>query len=364
MSNTTNGTITLKSFAELASAFDVSANSGAAAGQPCPDNSQALAAPGTDNSERPLSDVVAQLAAIGSDLEAIARDDARAREQATVDLAQYEAILAERQEADHALTEARRLRELAEQLATEAFGDITRAQASHHLATARAAELRCTHVLAERTRLAQELASRPHVARALAERRRLADEQHEAAMSQEADRAARITQGLAEVEAAVRADQLERAQALVDSLIAEFPQDQQVRVKADVVRWRVRQRLVAPAEEALQAITRRPCRGNPEAIVTRLAAVSIDGLPEDLARRVFGLWSNACAQAVAQRGWHEPHRDAAATSRGIVFARPTPDAPYQVVSVLGVTDWKPGDVVDDERILRRARALELRASRS
>src|SRR5690242_18541100 len=140
MSNKTNGTITLKSFAELASAFDVSANAGATAGQLSPDNSQPLAMPGLDNSERSLSDVVAQLAAIGSDLEALARDDARAREQATVDLAQYDAILADRQDADHALTEARRLRELAEQLVIDAFDDITRAQVSHHLATARAAE--------------------------------------------------------------------------------------------------------------------------------------------------------------------------------------------------------------------------------
>ena len=92
--------------------------------------------------------------------------------------------------------------------------------------------------------------------------------------------------------------------------------------------------------------------------------MSIDGLPEDLARRVFGLWSNACAQAVVQRSWHEPHRDAPRTSRGIVFARPTPGAPHQVVSVLGVGDWKPGDVVADDVILRRARPLELRASRS
>ena len=40
------------------------------------------------------------------------------------------------------------------------------------------------------------------------------------------------------------------------------------------------------------------------------------------------------------------------------------EAPYEVVSALGVTGWKPGDVVDDEHILRRARALELRGARS
>jgi hypothetical protein len=359
MSNTHNGTITLKCLADLGSVLDPHSLPAMTELPATLEHEQA-----SHTADGSLSDVVAQLAAIGVDLQAIARDDARVREQATVDLAQYEAILAERQEADHALAEARRLREIAAQFAADAFDDITRVQVSHHLATARAAELRCTQVLAERTRLAQELASRPHVARAVAERRRLAEEQREAALRRETDLAARLTQGLADVDAALRSSDLERAQALVGALVAEFPQDQQVRVKADVVRWRSRRRLVAPAEEALEAITRRPYRGNPEAIIARLTAVAIDGLPEDLARRVFGLWSNACAQAVVQRGWHEPHRDAPQKSRGMVFARPTPEASHQVVSALGVGDWKPGDVVDDEHILRRARPLELRASRN
>ena len=54
--------------------------------------------------------------------------------------------------------------------------------------------------------------------------------------------------------------------------------------------------------------------------VALLAGAAIDGLPEDLARRLFGLWSNACVRLVEQRGWHEPRRYAPATSRGAVFA--------------------------------------------
>ena len=72
---------------------------------------------------------------------------------------------------------------------------------------------------------------------------------------------------------------------------------------ADVVRWRERQRLVGPAEDALRDIVRRPYRDDPAATVARLASVQVDGLPYDLARRVFGLWSNACARLVEQRGW-------------------------------------------------------------
>ncbi len=73
-----------------------------------------------------------------------------------------------------------------------------------------------------------------------------------------------------------------------------------------------------------------------------LAGVQMDGLPDDLARRVFGLWSNACAQLVQQRSWHEPYRYAPTTSRGVVFARPAPQGPCEVISALGLPDWQPG----------------------
>ena len=85
---------------------------------------------------------------------------------------------------------------------------------------------------------------------------------------------------------------------------------------------------------------RRPYRDDPEAAVTRLAGVQMDGQPDDLARRVFGLWSNACARLVDQRGWHEPYPRAPAG--GVVFARPTPQGPYEVVSELGSPDWQAG----------------------
>lgn len=49
-----------------------------------------------------------------------------------------------------------------------------------------------------------------------------------------------------------------------------------------------------------------------------------------------------CAQLAEQRGWHEPYRYAPATSRGVVFARSTPQGPYEVLSALGSPDWQPG----------------------
>src|SRR5438552_2402731 len=57
-----------------------------------------------------LAALLAQLASLSGGLENMARQDARAREQATLDLAHYETMLAERQDAERALAEARRLR--------------------------------------------------------------------------------------------------------------------------------------------------------------------------------------------------------------------------------------------------------------
>ncbi len=223
----------------------------------------------------------------------MARQDAYARDQAALDLARYEALLVDKQEADRALAEVRRLRAAAEQLSAEAFTDEARAQAAQHAAGARAAELNVTQLLADRTRELEELAARPHLARALADRQRHAEQQAEAAQRAEAER-----------------------------------------------------------------VVRRPYRDDPGAVMARLADLNTENLPEDLARRVFGLWSNACYLVVQQRGWLEPKRYAQLTSRGMVHARPTSDGPATTVSSLGMPEWRPGDVVDDKRVLRASRPVE------
>jgi hypothetical protein len=44
----------------------------------------------------------------------------------------------------------------------------------------------------------------------------------------------------------------------------------------------------------------------------------------------------------------------------MIFARPTPDEPNTIVSALGMPDWRPGDIVTDQRVLRASRPLEPR----
>ena len=115
---------------------------------------------------------------------------------------------------------------------------------------------------------------------------------------------------------------------------------------------------VAPAEEALSEVARPPYREDPELIVARLSDLNPNTLPEDLARRVFGVWSNACYRVIQDRGWQAPRRYAPFVSRGMIFARPTPDGPETTVSSLGMLEWRPGDEVTDARVLKVSLPLE------
>jgi len=357
-----NGSITLTNFAELASFLDPeSLPPGPEAADTEPTTHSQVNQDGSTvqtTAPRDLASLLAQLSGISTGLDTMARQDAHARDQAALDLARYEALLADKHEAERALAEVRRLRAAAEQLAVEAFTDEARAQAAQHAAVARAAELNCTRLLVERSSEIQELAARPHLARALAHRRRHAEQQVEAAQRSEAERASRLASGLAAVHQALAADQLDDAQRLIEPLMREFSDEAEVRRRADALRWRVRQRKVEPAEAALRDIIRRPYRDDPEAAVARLAELKMEDLPEDLGRRVFGLWSNACLKLVQQRGWLEPRRYAPFTSRGVVHARPTTEGSATTVSSLGMPDWRPGDVVKDQRVLRASRPLE------
>jgi hypothetical protein len=369
-SNGANGSITLKSFSALATVLDLDSlpagppDAGDAADASTQDTFITAAASDTGVEQPPstatpldLASVIAQLASVSSSLESMAREDARAREQATIELAQYETLAAERQQAERALAEARNVRTTAELLVTEAFTEQARADAARHAAVARAAELMCTQLLAERIRVADELASRPHLARVLAERRQREREQAEAAQRAEDERAARLANGIAAARQAHREGRLEDARTLLAPLARDFPSNQEIQSVLDAVRWQAQHLCVAPAEEALRDVLRRPYRDNPEAAVGRLAAVDMQGLPEDLARRIFGVWSHNCSQLVRQSGMHDPRRYSPATSRGVVFARRIPDGPFEVVSALGLPGWQTGEEVKAQRIIHAARPL-------
>jgi hypothetical protein len=384
MSSASNGTITLKAFGDLAKHLDLHSlppgppdadDTHTSGGENPADDSGSRNTISTSNSSAPilpapvvqpaapqdLTSLIARLASLSSSLETAACEDARAREQASLELARYETLAAERREAERALAEARQVRATAELLSSQAFTEDARAQAAQHAAVARAAELACAELLAERTRAADELASRPHLARVVADRRRREQEQAEAVRRAEQERAARLADGIAAARQALTAGRLDEARRLLAPLARDFPTSDEVQSVVDVVKWRARQLVVGPAQEALREARGRALRDDPERAVGRLAGVQIDGLPEDLARQVFGVWSNACAQLVQQRGWHEPRHYSPATSRGVVLARRAPEDPYEVVSALGMgSEWRVGEVVTTPGVLRAARPFQAR----
>ena len=118
-----NGSITLKNLAELGSVLDpqtLPPGPEVADSQPT-SGSEVTQEAGAAQTIAPhnLASLLAQLSTISTGLDAMARQDAYARDQAALDLARYEALLVDKQEADRALAEVRRLRASAEQLAAE-----------------------------------------------------------------------------------------------------------------------------------------------------------------------------------------------------------------------------------------------------
>ena len=142
VTRSTNGTIKLTSFAELGSVFSLAPSPAdedtSALTKPVPPSQVDASQLDTRPAATDLAEVIAQLASMSGGLEAMAREDARAREEATLDLARYEAMLAELKDAERSLAEARRVRASAEALAAQAFSEQARTAALQHAASSRA----------------------------------------------------------------------------------------------------------------------------------------------------------------------------------------------------------------------------------
>src|SRR5207248_819360 len=115
MSSTSNGTITLKSFADLAEHLDLDSlppgpstadDTNTSGGENSADDSGSSNTISTSDNSAPtppapvvqptapqdLARLIARLAGLSSSLETAAREDARAREQASIELARYETL--------------------------------------------------------------------------------------------------------------------------------------------------------------------------------------------------------------------------------------------------------------------------------
>jgi len=200
----------------------------------------------------------------------------------------------------------------------------------------------------------ERLAAQLDLERLLAERRR--QEEAEKAKAAEAEKARRLAGILAQARGALEAGRFEEANALLGPLAKESPDNPDVASLKTIIAQRELSVKVSIAEDVLWQ-ARRVYRHDPAAAVARLEVLDVDGLPDDLARQVFGEWARVCSRLCRERGIAEPLRYAPELGRGAVIARENPDEGYVVVSALGMgAGWQTGSPVG-ERHTRRARPL-------
>jgi Tetratricopeptide repeat len=341
----------LKSFAELAEALDL---------DELPDedtvHEAALASLTTDGSDSApdLQELLAELQSASATLATIARRDQEARDLALRDLERYDEIVARQREAERAHEQALHLRDQAEKLAEGAFADQARAEAERVLAIASRAEQAAAQVVERWRGEGAQLAARLDLERLLQERDR--QQEAEKAKAAEAERARRLAGALARARAALDAGRFEEARELLGPVANENPDNPEVSSLKTIIAHREMAVKADAVEEVLWEV-RRIYRRDPEAATARLEAVDVDGLPEPLARQVFGEWARACSRLCRERGIAEPLRYAPEPGRGAVLARDEAGEMYHVVSSLGMgPSWQKGSVVS-ERQVRRARAL-------
>jgi hypothetical protein len=344
-------TTVLNSFAELADALDLDA----LRQDPIPEESvnQPLPKP-LDDPPSDLGALLEQLQRAGATLTAIARRDQEAKTEALRDLERYDQLVAREREAERARDHAEQVRHEAETLGEAAFADEARKEAARIVSIAIRAEVAATDAANYWQGEVERIAAQLDLERLLAERGRREDA--EKAKAAEAERARRLAGALAQARAALAAGRFEEAKGLLEPVASDYPDNSEIATLKTIIA----QRELSVKTDAVEKMVweaRRVYRHDPTAAVTQLESLDIDGLPEPLARQVFGEWARACSRLCRERGIVEPLRYAPDPGRGAVLARESPDSVYVVVSALGMgPDWQAGSVVS-ERQVRRARPL-------
>lgn len=343
--------IVLKSFAELAEALDFDEP---ADERTVVEDTGAERVPDASPPARDPQELLTELQSASATLAAIARRDQEARTVALRDLERYDAVVARGHEAEQAHEQARQVREQAERLTEEGFAEEARTEARRVADIAVQAEQAAERAVAEWRCEAEALATQLDLERLLAERRR--QEEAEKAKAAEAEKARRLAGALAQARSALDAGRIEEANRLLGNAANDHPDNPEVNSLKIIIAQRELTVKVDAAEEALWE-ARREYRRDASAAVARLETVDTDGLPEPLARQVFGAWARACSRLCRERGIVEPLRYAPDPGSGAVIARERPDGPYFVVSALGMgIGWHAGSPVGDRQV-RRARPL-------
>lgn len=343
--------IVVKSFADLALVLNLEDLPADPAGQA---SSSPVTSTVTDGAPTDLARLLAELEAASATLVEMTRRDQEQRASALRDLEQYDALVAAQREAEQARDRAQQVRVQAEALAEAGFTDEARATAARVVESAHQAETMAAGLVEQRRHEAERLAARLDLERLLAERRR--QEEAERARQEAAERTQRVAEAVEAARVALEAGRLAEARETLEVVAADGVDDPAVAS----LRQRVEQRefavCVARAENAVWE-ARRLYRRDPASAVTCLEALDIEGLPEPLARQVFGTWARACLRLCHERDIADPLRYAPDPGRGAVIARVHETRAYVVISALGMGDgWRVGASVS-ERVAERARPL-------
>lgn len=344
--------IILHSFGELAAALALPAHPDDANSAVMPEETAMADA---RHSLPDLEAIHARLRAATETLQAANVRDAAERADGLAALERYEALLARHGEANEACMAAHRLQEEARLLAERAFSDDCRAAAAQVAADADRAAVVATEILAGRRREVEDLGRTLDVPRLREARDRQCREreQREAAVEQTQRREALI----AAVRRLLRAGRISEAMASFDPFAAEASSDSELAALADELRTREVQARVATASMALPAAFRE-LRRQPEAAVRRLEELVVDGLPEDLTRRIFGAWADGCARLCQARGIAAPLRYAPDPGRGLALI-PDGTGGYVILSALGLGPRYVAGSPAPEHIVRRSHPLRM-----
>ncbi len=298
--------------------------------------------------------LITELEAATTALSTIAHHEEAVRVRALRDLERYDAAANQQCEAEDICRRACETRLRAEQFAARSLTDEDQTAATGVVETATRVERGAERLAIEHRQERERLASDPCLARALEQRaRQLAEEQARAA---ETEHARRLTSALAEARTALEAGQIEQATEFLGPLVKEYPNNPDVAsLEKMIARYRRNVKASTAEDELWEA--RRVARRDPATAVSRLERVDLEGLPESLARQIFGEWARACARLCRARGLTGALRYAPNPGRGAVIAPNGPSGTYVVVSSLGMgPTWAPGGAVDDT-VAQRARPL-------
>ena len=339
--------VTLNSFSELARFFEPD--------QPSTESPVAVIEPirlDVDPTTS-LRDILEELERANATLTTIARRDEEARNQALSDLERYDDLASQLQRAEVALTSAQQLLVRAQALADDAFRDEAREAANHVVAIAQANDQRAAELVLGIRQQVDALAADVDIDRLLKLRDRM--EEQERVKAAEVERTQRLAASLRRASAALDLGRVAEAKAALATCADEDPLDPQVASLLDRISQCEIEVRAEQAEDALWE-ARRAYHREPATALSRLEAVDVEGLPQDLSGQVFGQWAKTAARVCREQDIREPLRYTPALGRGAVLVRHESGA-YQVISALGMGPrWMAGALVG-ERYGRWSRPL-------